>query len=117
MVSVEVSMLNMNISACHHHDHVHYHNHPHDPEPYHHHLHQHHATEGCMPDIKNLIEIMADSGPYDIPHDFIDLIDLMKMCNKSELYSLTTDYVQPRKEDAESRTKESEEAKKKTEKQ
>jgi hypothetical protein len=73
---VEMSTLKMTVEACD--------------------LHEQPTKEGCIADIRNLIEIMTDIDPHDIPHFFIDLIELMKTCNKTELDSLRREYVQPK---------------------
>lgn len=55
--------------------------------------------EGCQPDAENLIELMNDSLPHDIPHQFLELIEVMKKCSKSELDDLKDRYVQAVKVD------------------
>lgn len=60
---------------------------------------------------------MAESVPHDIPHLFIELIEVMKKCNISQLETLKENFVQCNKVDAPSGTPESEAARQEMEKQ
>jgi hypothetical protein len=54
-----------------------------------------HVERDCQSDVKRLIENMASSASGDIPYHFLDLIELMKTCNRSDLDALKILYVQP----------------------
>ena len=76
-----------------------------------------HTENSCQSDVKSLMEMMAASPPHDIPHHFIDLIELMRMCSKPDLDTLKNLYVQPKRVDAKSGTNAAETAKMTMEKQ